>query len=76
MDQGLATIPRRRQPDRPYGAPRPRDDDDRESYKRCHLVENLFADLKQFRGLATRYCKLVERYQSMVCLAGWVLATR
>ena len=49
---------------------------DRESYQRRHLVENLFADLKQFRGLATRYCKLASRFRAMVSLAGWFLATR
>ncbi len=40
------------------------------------MVENWFADLKQFRGLTTRYCKLVERFRAFVCLAGWYLATR
>ena len=49
---------------------------DEASYKRRHLVENLFADLKQFRAIATRYCKLVARFRAMVCLAGWFLATR
>ncbi len=64
-----ATIPSTRSRKRPYPY-------DEESYKRRHLVENLFADLKQFRGVATRYMKLVEHYESLVCLAGWVLATR
>ena len=41
-----------------------------------HPVENLFADLKQFRGLATRYCKLVARFRAMICRAGWFLATK
>ncbi len=49
---------------------------DAERYKLRHVVENWFADLKQFRGLATRYCKLVERFRAFVCLAAWVLATR
>ena len=49
---------------------------DQTSYRRRHLVENLFADLKQFRGLATRFCKLAARFRAMVCLAGWYLATR
>jgi len=39
-------------------------------------VENLFAVLKQFRGLATRYCKLARMFEALVCLAGWYVATR
>ena len=49
---------------------------DHEAYRTRHLVENLLADLKQHRGVATRYCKLSERYRSSVCLAAWVIATR
>ena len=41
-----------------------------------HLVENLLCDLKQFRGIATRYCKLPTTFRAFVCLAGWILATR
>ena len=65
----IATIPtrRRRRVQRPF---------DEDAYRTRHLVENLFADLKQFRGIATRYCKLASRYASFVALAGFVLATR
>lgn len=64
----IATIPtRRRRKARPL---------DEASYRTRHLVENLFADLKQFRALATRYCKLASRYESLVALAGWMIATR
>lgn len=49
---------------------------DRERYKARHLVENLFCSLKQFRGLATRYCKLASSFTSFVALAGWFIATR
>ena len=49
---------------------------DKERYIIRHLVENLFADLKQFRGIATRYCKLAESYRAFINLAGWVLETR
>ena len=35
----------------------------------CHLVENAFARLKHFRGLATRYDKLKRNYQSGVAMA-------
>lgn len=49
---------------------------DEDSYRDRHLVENLFADLKQFRGLATRYCKLASRYESFVKLAWWLISSR
>ena len=39
-------------------------DYDKESYRTRHLVENFFADLKQFRGIATRYCKMADRYRA------------
>lgn len=38
-------------------------------YRDRHLVENAFARLKQFRGLATRYDKLKRNYQSTVAMA-------
>ena len=46
------------------------------SYRARHLVENLFADLKQFRGIATRYCKLATSFQAFINLASWVIETR
>ena len=49
---------------------------DPESYATRHLVENFFADLKQFRGIATRYCKLVESYEGFINLAAWVMESR
>ena len=49
---------------------------DRESYARRHLVENLFSDLKQFQGPATRYAKLASRYEAMLCLVARFIATR
>lgn len=49
---------------------------DRESYCARHLVENFFAHLKQFRRIATRYCKLLSRFQAFLCLAGWFLITK
>lgn len=51
---GVATIPPRRNRHRQYP-------DDAEPDCTRHLVENPYADLKQFRGLATRYCKLAPR---------------
>ena len=49
---------------------------DMELYKARHLVENAFADLKHFRGVATRYCKLAATFTSMLNLACFVVNTR
>ena len=38
-------------------------------YKYRHLVENLFARLKHFRSIATRYDKLKRNFASMLALA-------
>jgi len=38
-------------------------------YKYRHLVENIFARLKHFRSIATRYDKLKRNYTSMLALA-------
>ena len=38
-------------------------------YKYRHLVENVFARLKHFRAIATRYDKLKQNYASMLALA-------
>jgi transposase len=45
------------------------DDLDRGLYRYRHLVENAFARLKQFRGLATRFDKLKRNYESVVAMA-------
>ena len=45
------------------------DDMDWTLYKYRHLVENIFARLKHYRAIATRYDKLQRNYQSMVALA-------
>ncbi len=45
------------------------DDIDWGLYKYRHLVENVFARLKHFRAIATRYDKLKRNYASMVALA-------
>ena len=49
---------------------------DETAYKARHLVENFFADLKQFRGIACRYCKLADTFNALVCLCGFVVSTR
>jgi len=44
-------------------------------YKYRHLVENIFARLKHFRGIATRYDKLKRNYEgavAMVCGFLWL----
>jgi transposase len=38
-------------------------------YKLRHLVENLFARLKHFRGIATRFDKLARNYKAMLFIA-------
>ncbi len=38
-------------------------------YKYRHLVENVFARLKHFRAIATRYDKLKRNYESMLAMA-------
>ena len=45
------------------------DDMDWGLYKYRHLVENVFARLKHFRSIATRYDKLARNYASMLALA-------
>ena len=45
-------------------------------YKGRHLVENLFADIKHFRGIATRYHKLAETFCAGLHLVTWFLRTR
>jgi transposase len=45
------------------------DDMDWGLYKYRHLVENVFARLKHFRAIATRYDKLKRNYASLVALA-------
>ena len=49
---------------------------DEDSYKTRHRVENLFVDLKQFRSIATRYCKLADSFRAFISLARWVIETR
>jgi transposase len=45
------------------------DDMDWNLYKNRHLVENVFARLKHFRAIATRYDKLKRNYFSMLAIA-------
>lgn len=41
---------------------------DRQAYRDRNLIERFFCRLKQFRRIATRYDKLVERYASLVAI--------
>jgi len=45
-------------------------------YRARHAVENLFAKLKHFRSLATRYDKLTRNYAAMVAIACVVIWLR
>jgi len=49
-------------------------DDDAEVYKWCHLVENHFAKIKEFRGIATRYHKTLCSYAANWNLAATLIA--
>ena len=42
---------------------------DKDRYRARHLIENLFARLKQFRRLATRYDKLATHFAAFVTIA-------
>jgi transposase len=48
-------------------------DYDRHLYKARHLVENLFAQLKQYRAIATRYDKRAKNFLSAIYLAAAVI---
>lgn len=42
-------------------------------YKARHLIENFFAKLKQYRGIATRYDKTARIFLSAVYLAASII---
>jgi transposase len=46
---------------------------DEEMYKARHLIENFFAKLKQFRGIATRYDKRAKTFLSAVYMAATLI---
>lgn len=46
---------------------------DRDLYKDRHLIENFFAKLKQYRGIATRYDKLAVNFLGAIYLAAAVI---
>ncbi len=51
-------------------------DYDKEMYKWRHLVENYFAKIKEFRGIATRYDKTDTSYAANLNLVATIIATR
>jgi transposase len=42
---------------------------DKDLYKVRHLIENFFAKLKQFRGIATRYDKRANTFRGAIYMA-------
>jgi transposase len=46
---------------------------DKHLYKSRHLIENFFAKLKQYRGIATRYDKTARNFLSAIYLAASVI---
>lgn len=46
---------------------------DKEMYKWRHLVENFFQKIKDYRGIATRYCKTDESFTAFISLASTML---
>jgi transposase len=46
---------------------------DEDMYKIRHLIENFFAKLKQFRGIATRYDKRASTFLGAIYLAASVI---
>lgn len=48
-------------------------DYDRDLYKARHLIENFFAKLKQYRGIATRYDKRATNFLGAIYLVASVI---
>jgi len=44
-------------------------DFDRDTYKWRHLIENFFAKLKEYRGIAMRCCKTDTSYSAFIAIA-------
>jgi transposase len=48
-------------------------------YRKRHKVENAFLKMKQWRGVATRYCKRSSSFEAVVqicCLMMWLSSGR
>lgn len=48
-------------------------DYDQHLYKARHLIENFFAKLKHYRGIATRYDKLAQNFLSAIYLTSTII---
>ena len=46
---------------------------DQETYKWRHLIENFFQKIKEYRGIATRFCKTDTSYTALISLAATVI---
>lgn len=46
---------------------------DKDLYKDRHLIENFFAKLKQYRGIATRYDKMAQNFLGAIYLVATVI---
>ena len=51
-------------------------DYDKAMYRWRHLIENYFAKLKEFRGIATRYDKTDTSFRASISLAAAIIASR
>ena len=54
---------------RKINSKKPNPEFDKHLYRMRHLVENLFARLKHYRGIATRFEKLARNYKALVYIA-------
>ena len=48
-------------------------DFDCDAYKWRHLIENFFAKLKEYRGIAMRFCKTDASYSAFIDIAATVI---
>lgn len=46
---------------------------DKVAYKKRHLIENMFAKLKDWRRIATRYDRCAHTFLSAICIAASVI---
>jgi transposase len=49
---------------------------DSDTYKWRHLIENFFGKLKEYRGIAMRFCKTDESFSAFIALAATVIRLR
>ena len=49
---------------------------DPDIFRARHVIENLFAKMKHFRCVATRYAKLARTYAAVLAIAGIIIWAR